>query len=103
MNAEYFMRLEERRTRALVDRDMACVEEMHAPDYELVTPAGRILSRASYLELIEEAPGCRARCDAGSLGSDDEVIRGLTRRSTGPFKTGRLRDGAHFHHSGARS
>ena len=27
----------------------------------------------------------------------------ITRRSTGPFKTGRLRDGAHVHHFGARS
>jgi hypothetical protein len=56
MNPEYFAKLEKERTRAIVTRDMATVESMHAPEYELVTPAGRVISRARYLELIAEAP-----------------------------------------------
>ncbi|TAG01540.1 MAG: nuclear transport factor 2 family protein [Burkholderiales bacterium] len=56
MNPEYFVRLERERTRAIVARDMAVVEAMHAIGYELVTPAGRVFSRERYLELIAEAP-----------------------------------------------
>ncbi|MCV2360031.1 nuclear transport factor 2 family protein [Paucibacter sp. TC2R-5] len=56
MNPEYFAKLEKERTRAIVARDMATVEAMHAPEYELVTPAGRVLPRERYLELIAEAP-----------------------------------------------
>lgn len=48
--------LERRRTRALVERDLAVIEALHAPDYELVTPAGRVHTRASYLAAIAAAP-----------------------------------------------
>jgi len=33
--------LEQRRTKALVDRDMDLARRLHASDYELVTPGGR--------------------------------------------------------------
>jgi hypothetical protein len=56
MNSDDFTKLEKERTRAIVERDMDTVEAMHAPEYELLTPAGRVLSRARYLELIAEAP-----------------------------------------------
>jgi hypothetical protein len=56
MNSEYFANLEKERTRALVARDMVTIEAMHASEYELVTPAGRVLTRARYFELIAEAP-----------------------------------------------
>ncbi len=56
MNPEYFAKLEKERTRAIVARDMTSIEAMHAHEYELVTPAGRVLSRARYIELIAEAP-----------------------------------------------
>lgn len=52
----FFEALERRRTQALVHRDMPVVEDLHADDYELVSPAGRALSRAEYLGLIAEAP-----------------------------------------------
>lgn len=52
----FFLALERRRTQALVDRDLAVIEDLHADDYELVTPAGRTLSRADYLRLVAEAP-----------------------------------------------
>ena len=56
MKPDDFARLERERTRAIVARDMEAIEQAHAPEYELVTPAGRVLSRARYLELIAEAP-----------------------------------------------
>ncbi len=56
MHPEYFVELEKERTRAIVARDRAAIEAMHAPEYELVTPAGCVLPRARYLELIAQAP-----------------------------------------------
>jgi Domain of unknown function (DUF4440) len=56
MNEEHFRRLEMERTRAIVARDMPAIENTHAPEYELITPTGRIFSRARYIELIAEAP-----------------------------------------------
>ena len=56
MNSDHFRQLERERTRAIVARDMEAIEQAHAPKYELVTPAGRVLSRARYIELIAEAP-----------------------------------------------
>ena len=40
---------ERRRLQALVDRDMATAEALHAADYELVTPGGATYDRAGYL------------------------------------------------------
>ena len=56
MNPDHFRELEVERTRAIVERDMQAIEQAHAPEYELVTPVGRVLSRARYIELIREAP-----------------------------------------------
>jgi hypothetical protein len=53
---DFFPALEIRRTRALVERDMAVIESLHAPEYELITPAGRVFRRDEYLALIAEAP-----------------------------------------------
>src|SRR5438876_7962306 len=53
---EFFRELELRRTRALVERDMATVNELHAPEYELVTPAGKVFDRKRYLAAIESEP-----------------------------------------------
>lgn len=52
----FFEALERRRTQALVHRDMPVVEDLHAGDYELVSPAGRALSRDEYLGLVAKAP-----------------------------------------------
>jgi hypothetical protein len=52
----FFIALERRRTHALVTRDMATIEALHAPEYELITPGGRVFSRAEYLAAIEQAP-----------------------------------------------
>lgn len=56
MNADGIRELEVNRTRAIVAREMAAIERAHAPEYELITPAGRVLSRQHYFALIAEAP-----------------------------------------------
>ena len=45
----FFRSLEKRRTEALVSRDMKLAEMLHAPQYQLVTPAGKSFDRESYL------------------------------------------------------
>ena len=40
---------ERRRLRALVDADDAAARELHADDYQLITPGGRTYSKAEYL------------------------------------------------------
>jgi len=41
--------VERRRLRALVDADQATALDLHAPDYQLVTPGGATYSRDEYL------------------------------------------------------
>ena len=53
---EFFHRLEGERTRALVERDLAAIERLHAPKYELITPGGKVFSRQAYLEAIKAGP-----------------------------------------------
>ena len=54
--APYFEALERRRTQALVQRDRATIEDLHAAEYELITPTGAVFSRARYLEAIAREP-----------------------------------------------
>ena len=44
--------LERRRLRALVEGDLATAGELHAEDYELVSPGGDRWSKTTYLEAI---------------------------------------------------
>jgi hypothetical protein len=55
-SAEFFRKLERRRTKALVDQDMATLELLHAPEYQLITPSGRVFSRERYLAAIKAEP-----------------------------------------------
>jgi len=55
-DAAFFAALERRRTQALVQRDLATLEALHAPEYQLVTPAGKVHSRESYLGLVRAEP-----------------------------------------------
>lgn len=52
-DADFFIALERRRTQALVRRDLATARELHAPDYQLVTPGGATFSLDDYLGKIE--------------------------------------------------
>ena len=75
---DFFLALERRRTRALVERDMEVLQQLHAPEYELVTPAGRVFKRAEYLGTIEREPfytGWEIGDMSCRLGADMAVIR----------------------------
>jgi hypothetical protein len=56
MNPEFFRTLEVRRTSAIVERNLEEIERLHAPEYQLITPAGRTFSRTRYLEMIKAEP-----------------------------------------------
>jgi hypothetical protein len=52
-DADFFRALEVERTRALVARDVAAIRRLHAPDYELISAPGRVMSLERYLSLME--------------------------------------------------
>ena len=52
--ADYFRELERSRIRALVTADIALLRQLHAPDYQLITPPGRAWTRERYLRAIED-------------------------------------------------
>ena len=51
---EFFRALEAERTRALVERDVEKIRRLHAPDYELISVPGRVMSLERYLFLIAQ-------------------------------------------------
>jgi hypothetical protein len=53
---EFFREVEARRTKALVQRDLVTLEQLHAEDYQLVTPAGKVISRKAYLDAVRSEP-----------------------------------------------
>jgi len=46
--------LERRRLRALVESDMESARQLHAPDFQLITPRGGALSREQYLAAVAD-------------------------------------------------
>ncbi len=51
---DFFRALEVERTQALVDRDVEKIRRMHAPEYELISVPGRVMSLERYLSLMAE-------------------------------------------------
>jgi hypothetical protein len=51
-DADFFRALELERTQALVARDVAAIHRLHAPDYELISVPGRVMSLERYLSLM---------------------------------------------------
>jgi len=52
----FFQQLEVTRTQALVARDLPAIERLHAPEYQLVTPSGRVFTRERYMAAVAAAP-----------------------------------------------
>ncbi|MBN9536314.1 MAG: nuclear transport factor 2 family protein, partial [Alphaproteobacteria bacterium] len=50
--AERLRHIERSRLRALVDADVETAQHLHAPDFQLITPTGRPLSKNEYLGAI---------------------------------------------------
>lgn len=51
--ADFIREVETTRIRALVERNKVVLWELHAPDYQLITPLGRTYTRERYLGEIE--------------------------------------------------
>jgi Domain of unknown function (DUF4440) len=64
--ADTLRAIERSRIQALVQRDMAVLRQLHAPEYQLITPAGRVFTRERYLAAIEAEP-FYAGWDAGEM------------------------------------
>ena len=50
--ADRLRQIERSRLRALVDADIETARHLHAPDFQLITPTGRLLSKNEYLGAI---------------------------------------------------
>ena len=87
---EFFLALELERTRALVARDMATLERLHAPEYQLITPAGKTFTREQYLSLLASRQ-FYAGWDVGSLDVRSSPAMAIVRyRATLHFPSGRV-------------
>lgn len=77
-DAALFRALETARTQALVHRDLPLMDRLHAPEYQLVTPAGKVFTREAYFAALAEAP-FYAGWQIGELqlrlGSDMALLR----------------------------
>ncbi|MEO6927720.1 MAG: nuclear transport factor 2 family protein [Casimicrobiaceae bacterium] len=76
VDADYIRALERSRLQALVERNMPLARQLHAPDFQLITPNGFAYSRDRYLGEIESGqlryalwePGeMQARVSAGMV------------------------------------
>jgi hypothetical protein len=65
--AAHIRMLEIKRTQALVAKDMVVARAMHAPEYQLITPAGKTFTRESYLHAIESGELNYAKWEAGPM------------------------------------
>jgi hypothetical protein len=59
--------IERDRLRALVSRDIERAARIHADDFELVTPSGRVLSKARYLEAVRSGDIAYAAWEPGEI------------------------------------
>ena len=64
---DYFRSLERARTEALVNRDIDLARRLHAPDYQLITPAGKTFNREDYLNAIADGDLRYERWDLGPI------------------------------------
>jgi Domain of unknown function (DUF4440) len=61
----HLVALEQRRTQALVARDLATAGPLHAPGYQLITPAGRVFERDAYLQAVADGELAYAAWEMG--------------------------------------
>jgi hypothetical protein len=52
VDAEHIRNIERSRLRALVSADVTAAEPLHAPDFQLITPIGAVLSKTEYLGAV---------------------------------------------------
>jgi hypothetical protein len=64
---DFFRQLEHTRTQALVARDIDAARRLHAPDYQLITPAGKRYALEDYLTDLASGALTYARWDCGPM------------------------------------
>jgi hypothetical protein len=74
--------VERRRLRALVDADLAVADQLHADDFQLITPSGGSLSKEEYLQGVASGEVNYLVWDPGESTRASLVTRGLRYRST---------------------
>jgi hypothetical protein len=76
---DHFRQLELTRTQALVTRDLEAARRLHAPDYQLITPAGKRYALDGYLADLASGALAYARWDCGPIAvratSDMALLR----------------------------
>jgi Domain of unknown function (DUF4440) len=77
--ADYFREVERSRLRSLVERNMPLAWQLHAADFQLVTPGGRAFTRDQYLGKIETGALRYLRWEPGPMSvrmrADSALIR----------------------------
>ncbi|MES2947651.1 MAG: nuclear transport factor 2 family protein [Pseudomonadota bacterium] len=76
---EFFRNLERKRTQALVEQDMALAEELHAPQYHLITPGGKSFNRQNYLSDIASGSLRYVQWELGSIEVRSSASMGVVR------------------------
>jgi hypothetical protein len=59
--------VERRRLRALVDADLAVADQLHADDFQLITPSGGSLSKEEYLQSVASGDVNYLAWDSGEI------------------------------------
>lgn len=90
---DFFCQLELTRTRALVARDVEAARRLHAPDYQLITPAGKCYALDAYLADIASGALTYVRWDCGAMAVRAAAGMALLRyRARLAFPSGRVVD-----------
>lgn len=96
-SVQFFHELEVTRTQALIDRNIELARQLHAPEYQLVTPAGRTFSRDSYLEKIETGTLQYRKWEIAALSVRACAVMAITRyRASLQFESGNVLDCWHI-------
>ena len=87
---DFLRALEVERTRALVERNMPTIERLHAAEYQLITPTGKVFTRERYLSILASRP-FYTRWDVGDVDVRLSAHMALLRyKATLQFPSGRV-------------
>jgi hypothetical protein len=90
-SAAFFQALETTRTQALVQKDMPLAWRLHAPDYQLITPAGKVFERQAYLDAVADGSLAYAAWQVGAIAVRSSPAMALVRYAARiTFDSGRV-------------
>lgn len=79
---DYIRALERARIAALLKADVGVLQQLHAPQYQLVSPSGNTLSRESYLGMLASGTLRYQRWDAEAMAVRSSPTMALVRYAT---------------------